>query len=261
MTAAPLASTGPPEDRREELPRLRLREPVDLHAADEAHPIHVGEQVHGLGHERELLGPDREHQEDRARGVRADDVAEQAEAVVVGPLEVVDQDGERSLGGEGAERDGAEIERAQEPAVGRQGREARVVLAGHRVEAPRERLGGVGLRASAPDRLGRSQDRAREQERAAELLVGGDRDRREPGRRGHLAGGEQQAGLPDAGLALERRAPASRPVVAEASSWRIASCSAWRPTTGPAARWTCSAIGENGLEQRRERRRAHRIGG
>ena len=120
MTAAPRRVDRAAEDLGEELARLRLREAVDLQPADHAHAVHVGEQVHGLGHERELLGPDREHQEDRARRDGADDVAEHAQAVVVGPLQVVDQDGERPFGGEGAERDGAEVERAQQPAVGRE---------------------------------------------------------------------------------------------------------------------------------------------
>ena len=111
------------EDLLQQLARLRLREPVELEPPDEADASHVGEQVDGLGDERELLGPDREHQEDRARRVGADDVAEQPQAVVVGPLEVVDQHGERPLGGQVPDGDGAEVERAQEPAVGREVRE------------------------------------------------------------------------------------------------------------------------------------------
>ena len=142
------------EDRRDEIPRLRLCQAVDLHPAEQAHPVHVRQEVHGLGHQRELLGPDREHQEDRARGIRADDVPKEAEAVVVGPLKVIDQDGERSDGSEGPERDGAQIERPQEPAIGRQGREARVILAGHRVEAARERLGGLRTVRGHLDRFG-----------------------------------------------------------------------------------------------------------
>ena len=160
--------------------------------------------------------------------IGADHVAEQAQAVVVGPLEVVDQDGERPLGGEGAERDGAEIEGAEQPAVGRERREPGVVLARHRVEARaraprRSRVGRAAL-----DRRGRPDDRAREQERAAELLVGGDGDRREPRGRGHLAGGEQQAGLADARLALERE-PGEPAGAGRGELLRIASCSA-RPS-------------------------------
>ena len=192
------------EDRRDEIPRLRLRQAVDLHPAEQAHPVHVRHQVHGLGHQRELFGPDREHQEDRARGIRTDDVAEHAEAVVVRPLKVIDQDGERSGGCQGPERDGAQIERAQEPAIGRQRREAGVILAGHRVEAARERLRGLGSFPGHLDRFRRSQDGTREQEGAAELLVCGDRDRREPRRRCHLARREHQAGLPDPGFAFHR---------------------------------------------------------
>ena len=65
---------------------------------------------------------------------------------------------------------------------------------------------------------GRVADRARgeqaprDEERPADLLVGGDRDTREPARRGELGGGEQEARLADARLALEghRREAAGR---------------------------------------------------
>ena len=95
------------EHLRQEVARVRLREPVELEAAHDAHAAHVGDQVHRLGDDRELLGTDREHQEDRARPVGADHVPQQAEAVLVRPLEIVDQHGERPFGGQGAEGDGA----------------------------------------------------------------------------------------------------------------------------------------------------------
>ena len=106
------------EHLRQELARVGLREPVELQAAHDPHATHIGDQVHGLGDDRELLGTDREHQEDRARAVGADHVAQQAEAVLVRPLEVVDQDGERAFGRQGTERDGAQVERAEQAAVG-----------------------------------------------------------------------------------------------------------------------------------------------
>ena len=132
-------------------------------------------------------------------GSRADHVAQQAEAVLVAPLQIVDQDRERRLGGHGPERDGAQIERAKEPAVRAAARRALDR------PGPTSRRGHARARSptsgrSAGDRRGggRSDDRARQQERAAELLVGGHGDRGEPGLRCHLAGGEQQPRLADA---------------------------------------------------------------
>ena len=144
-------STGPPSTGARSSPVSAgvSRRP---HAPDQPHAVHVGDEVHRLGDERELLRPDREHQEDRARRVRADDVAEQAQAVVVGPLQVVDQERERPRGGEGAERDGAEVERAQQPAIRGQAREPGIVLARHRVRhrASASSVSGFSARPRSP---------------------------------------------------------------------------------------------------------------
>ncbi len=139
---------GPAEELLQERLGFGLAEAVEAQMADQPHPLHVRDQVDGLGHERELLGPDREQQEDRTRRVGADDVAEQPQAVVVGPLEVVDEQRDRPDRREVAHRDGAEIQRPQELAVRRQAREARVVLPGHGVHAAPERL--LGGRARGP---------------------------------------------------------------------------------------------------------------
>ena len=81
----------PAENLPEELRRLHHREPRELQPPDHAHPLHVGEQRHRLGERGDLLGADREHQEDRARAFGPDDVPEETEAVLVRPLHVVDQ--------------------------------------------------------------------------------------------------------------------------------------------------------------------------
>ena len=240
--------------------RLGLREPVDPHAPDQSHPIHVGDQVHRLGHERELLGADREQQEDRAAGDRAHHVSEQPQAVVVAPLEIVDQDRQRRGGRDGAERDGAQIEGAQQPAIGGQRREAGVVLARHRVEAPRDGLADLGAVPGCRRGGRRSHDRAREQERAAELLVGGDGDRREPGLGRHLPGGQQQARLADAGLALERqpREPAGRGRGELLPDRVLLGAAPDDRARGPP---DVQRHRREGLEERRERRRARIRGG
>ena len=193
------------EHLRKQLAGLDLRESTNLHAAQQAHAIHVGEQVHGLGDERELFRADRAHQEHRALRVGADHVSEQPKTVVVRPLEIVDQQRERTNVGERPEGHGGEIERSEQPAVGRQARQARVVLPRHRVETPAEGVGRVGA-LRRRDRRRRPEDRPGEQEGAADLLVRRDGDGREALVGRPLAGGQQQARLPDSGLSLEREA-------------------------------------------------------
>ena len=169
---------------------------------DEAHPLHVGHEVHRLGDRRELVGPDRQEQEDRPIGVAPDDVAEEPEGVVVGPLDVVDEQRERADPGERRDRHAREVKGPEELGVRRQGLEPALVPPGDRLDHPPDR--GLGRRAG-----GRVADRARgeqaprDEERPADLLVGCDRDTREPARRRELGGGEQQARLADARLALE----------------------------------------------------------
>ncbi len=185
----------------QELARLGLREPVELEVSDHTDPTHVGEQVHGLAHGRELLGPDREHQEDRARAIRADHVAEEAQAVLIRPLEVVDQDGERALGGQGPEGDGAEVEGAEQAAVGRERGQPGVILPRHRVQAARERVGHRSVVRRA-EGLRRAEDRPGDQERTPELFVGGDGDRGEAVGRRPFGRRDQQPRLADPRLTL-----------------------------------------------------------
>ena len=83
------------EDALQELRRLEGAEPSGPQPADEPHPLHVGDEVDGLGDRGELVGPDRQEQEDRPVGVAPDDVAQQPQGVVVGPLDVVDEQRKR----------------------------------------------------------------------------------------------------------------------------------------------------------------------
>ena len=201
------------EHLRQELARIRLREPVELEAAHDAHAPHVGDQVHGLGHDRELLGPDREHQEDRARAVGTDHVAQQAEAVLVRPLEVVDQDGERPFGGQGAERDGAQVERAEQTAVGRERGESRIVLTRHRVQAaararPRSSRPSAARAASGEPRIERATRNGPRSSSSAVTAIAV-----KPSAVARSAAATQQPRLADPRLALDREAdepPAAR---------------------------------------------------
>ena len=190
------------EDALQELRRLDRAEPSGPQPPDEAHPLHVGDEVHRLGDRRELVRPDRQEQEDRPIGVAPDDVPEEPEGVVVGPLDVVDEQRERADPGERRDRDAREVEGPEELGVRRQGLEPGLVTPGDGLDHPPDR----GLRRRPRGRVAdraRGEQAARDEERPADLLVGRDRDAREPARRRELGGGEQQARLADARLALE----------------------------------------------------------
>ena len=124
------------EDTLEELRRLDRAEPAGPQPSDEAHPLHVGDEVHRLGDRRELVRPDREEQEDRPIGVAPDDVAEEPEGVVVGPLDVVDEQRQRADPGERRDRDAREVEGPEELRVRRQGLEPGLVTPGDGLDHP-----------------------------------------------------------------------------------------------------------------------------
>ena len=101
------------------------------------------------------------------------------------------------------DRDAGEVEGPQELGLRRQALEPRLVAAAQGLDHPAHRH--LGPR---PD--GRLADRAvaeqapRDEERPADLLVRGDRHRRESRRRGELRGLDKKARLADARLTLER---------------------------------------------------------
>ncbi len=185
----------------EQLRRLDRGEPSEPQPPKEAHPLHVGHEVHGLGDGRELVRPDRHEQEDGPIGIAADHVAEQPERVVVGPLDVVDEQRERPDGGERRDRNAREIEGPEELGVRRECLVAALVPPGDGLDHPpdgalRRRPGG-----RVPDRARREQA-PREEERAPDLLVGRDRDAGEAPSGGELGGRKQEPCLADARLAL-----------------------------------------------------------
>jgi hypothetical protein len=96
IEAADAGSTGSSQDALEELRRLDRAEPAESRPSDEPHPLHVRDEVDGLRDGCELVGADRQQQEDRPVGVAPDHVAEQAQGVVVRPLDIVDEEGERA---------------------------------------------------------------------------------------------------------------------------------------------------------------------
>ena len=83
------------EDALQQLRRFGGAEPSGPQSSDEAHPFHVGHEVHRLCHGRELVRADGQEQEDRPLRVAPDDVPEEPEGVVVGPLDIVDEQRER----------------------------------------------------------------------------------------------------------------------------------------------------------------------
>ena len=228
------------EDALQELGRLDGAEPAGPQPPDEPHPLHVRDEVDGLGDRCELVRPDRQEQEDRPVGVAPDHIAEQPQGVVVRPLDVVDEQrdragcprGSRSRRPRGRRRAGA-----WHPVTGSRTRVRR---------APRwpRPPGGPTTSAGVPAAVlldGRgSKQAARDEERPADLLVGRDRDAREARRRRELAAASSNRVLPMPGspssVTAARRLEASR------SSWEIPSSSALRPMTAPFARrsWTAS---------------------
>ena len=100
------------------------------------------------------------------------------------------------------DRDAREVECPEELGVRREGLEPGLVTPGDGLDDAPDRGLRRRPRGGVADRARREQA-ARDEERPADLLVGRDRDAGEPVRRRELGGGEQQARLADARLALE----------------------------------------------------------
>ena len=136
----------------------------------------------------------------------ADDVAEETHAVLVGPLQVVEEDRQRADRGELGDRDGGEVIGAQQLLRGRQLRERWIVTSRQRVDrATHRRLGGGRPGRDLLD-LAATQEGPGEHERPSQLLVRGQRERSEALALGELARGHEEACLADAGLALDAHA-------------------------------------------------------
>ena len=130
----------PAEHLLDELGRLQLREPLEPEAAHHAHALHVGDERHGLCDLGQFLGARCEPEEDGEVGVGADDVAEHPHAVLVGPLEIVDEQCYRLRFGQRADGDGGEVEHAQELLIRGEGVERRIVSTRDGIDDPLELL-------------------------------------------------------------------------------------------------------------------------
>ena len=104
----------PAEHLAKQQAALRRGEPRHREPADEAHPLHVRDEVHGLGNVGELVGAEVQEQEDRPLGDAADGVAEHPDRVVVGPLRVVDEQRDRLQVGQLLDRDAGKVEGPQQ---------------------------------------------------------------------------------------------------------------------------------------------------
>ena len=125
----------------QELGSLQRAESAWSQPSDEAHPLHVGDEVDGLGDRGELVGSDGQEQEDRLVGVAPDDVPQEPERVVVGPLDVVDEERDRPDMRKRRDRNACEIECPQELRIGRQALESGFVSSRDRLDhAPDGRL-------------------------------------------------------------------------------------------------------------------------
>ena len=192
---------SPAEDLLDELPGFQLREAFQLQAAHHPHSLHVGDQGHALVDLGKPIRARRESQEDGQVGVGADDVAEHPHAVLVGPLEIVDEHRYGVGGSQRADGDGGEIENSQELVIRRESLECRVVPARDGVENPLELLSRAVAAVLVRGRS--SEDRAGEKKRTLDLLVGCRRKRREAFRRRDLRRGDEEPRLADAGLTFE----------------------------------------------------------
>ena len=136
-------------------------------------------------------------------GVASDDVPEEPERIVVGPLDVVDEERHGLDPGKRGDRDSGEIERPEKLRIGRHRLETRFVASGDRFDDAPD--GDLGRRPGGyvVDRLG-GEEAAGDEERPADLLVGRDRDTREPACGRKLERRDQQPRLADPRLSLER---------------------------------------------------------
>ena len=185
-----------------ELPTLHLAEPTRSEPMHQPHPLQVGDEVHGLGHGRELIRPDGEEQEDWLGRVGSNRVAQHAQGVVIGPLHVVDQQRQRLLLGRLSKRHARQVEGAQQLGVSREAFQAGLVTARHCLDHPLDRC----LRRRSGDRLAqrwRGENALPQQERAADLLVRGYRHGRESRARRELGRRKQEAGLADPRLTFQ----------------------------------------------------------
>ncbi len=163
---------GTAEKVDEQLLALAGVEPLETeHLGDPPHPVEVGDQLGGTTGGRVGVGPETDQQEHRGRAHGSHQIPDQLDAVVVGPLQVVEHEEQGALPGEGE-----------------QGGRHLVELAQHLL------LWGEALQTGAPARYGllslverlhghrlpsdcghgrRGEQSAEEQERPSKLLVGG----------------------------------------------------------------------------------------
>jgi hypothetical protein len=195
-------------------------ESADPDAADDTHPLEIGDEVHRLRDLGELLRPNRQEQEDRPIGIAPDDIAEEAKRVVVGPLDVIQE--ERQGPGIGERRDGdpTQVERPKELRIGGQRFVPGLVPAGDRIDDALNGGLGAPVAGDVPDGGVREQA-PRQQERAADLLICGHCDDGEPGLLGTIGGSEEQPRLPDPWLALDTNGGQSRGRVTDLAPDRL----------------------------------------
>ncbi len=203
MAATDPPSIGPPSTWRSSRPLSAAANRDTGSRRIEAHPLHVRDEVHGLGDVGELVGAEVQEQEHRPLGDAADGIAEHPDRVIVGPLRVVDEQRDRLQVGQLLDRDAGEVEGPQQLGVRRERLEARLV-------SPAERVGHAPNRDLRPRADGHLPQRAVaeeapcDQERPPDLLVCRDRHRGESRLGGQLRRSEEESCLADARLTLER---------------------------------------------------------
>ncbi len=185
----------------QQLSGLDLCEAREAQAPHQPEPFHVREERRRLGHTRWRVRAHRENEKDRAGGGGPNEIPKQPDAVLIGPLEIVDEQRQRAGGGRLAQGHRAEVEDAQELAVRAERLQPGFVVAGDRVHGARERLGRGRILGVSESRAG--ENAPSNEEWAADLLVGRHRGH-DPAVGGcELGGGEEQPRLADPRLALQ----------------------------------------------------------
>ena len=191
------------EQALQQLPALALGQALQPEYLGHSHPIQVSDQLGGPAGGGVGVGAEADEEEEGGGSHGPHQVADQLDAVVVGPLQVVEHQEQGTLPGEGEDGGGHLVEGAQHLLLGG---EAFHVLAPSRDSFLRclELLSGPGFPGDG-GHLGRGEQGAKEEERSSKLFVGGHVEDEERlfllG--GQLGGGLQHPGLADAGLTLE----------------------------------------------------------
>ncbi len=190
------------EEVVEQLAGLLTAQSLQTKHLGDPHPVQVGDQLPGAARRGVGVGAEGDQQEDGPGGQGAHQVADQLQTVVVRPLHVVEEQGQGTLAGQGDEG-GADLVEGPHHLLLEGETLGALGAPGDRLPGPVQLLQGHCLLGDRCHARGAEQ-RPEQEERPPQLLVGAhiEHPERVLAVGGHLGGGLQQPGLPDAGLTL-----------------------------------------------------------